>query len=57
MPATRNDDLQRSRPSQHQRRCDPQVATDLPGSIVCNLAGFRSGKGVPRRASEEIVDH
>jgi hypothetical protein len=45
MPATRSDNFQRSHPSRHQRERDPQVATDLPGSIARNLASFRSGKG------------
>lgn len=44
MSPTRSDDFQRSHPSRHQCQRDPQVATDLPGSIACNLAGFRSGK-------------
>jgi hypothetical protein len=41
MPATWSDDFQRSHPSRHQRQRDPQVATDLPGSITRNSAGLR----------------
>lgn len=55
MPATWSDDFQRSDPSRHQCQRDPQVATDLPASISCNLAGFRSGKSGTKTRTEEMV--
>lgn len=49
--------LQRSHPSRHQCQRDPQVATDLPGSIACNLAGFRSGKSGTKASIRRDGDH
>jgi hypothetical protein len=35
----------------------PLVATDLPGSIACNLAGFRSGKHGTKTSIRRDGDH
>lgn len=57
MPATRSHDFQRSHSSRHQRQRNPQVATDFPGSITCNLAGFRSRKTGTKACNGRDGDH